>query len=241
MYHQIKRPFLIPPTLTNQTLNFELIILSFIFLLYFLLATISILWTSDRRKQGHLLLYHELWRSILTCYNMQRKNCIQCYLYAMRSSFVGRINDVRALEEFYESHSPTSIIDHASSTFWSMITFLYLYYLKRIWLLGNLATENSARLLRPSLWGSPFWHSIHKVKYFFKLGVRFKIKNGSCILFWTDWWTGDSPLSAWFMCLFDIAAMGGSTIPLARASAQACRSTRDVLYFTTLLEILHNI
>jgi hypothetical protein len=109
-----------------------------------------------------------------------------------------------------------------------MITFLYLYYLKRIWLLGNLATENSARLLRPSLWGSPFWHSIHKVKYFFKLGVRFKIKNGSCILFWTDWWTGDSPLSAWFMCLFDIAAMGGSTIPLAWASAQACQSTRGV-------------
>jgi hypothetical protein len=54
--------------------------------------------------------------------------------------------------------------------------------------------------------GSPFWHSIHKVKNFFKFGVRFKLGNGSRILFWIDWWIGEAPLNARFPWLFSIAA-----------------------------------
>jgi hypothetical protein len=34
--------------------------------------------------------------------------------------------------------------------------------------------------------GSPFWHSLHKIKEFFKLGARFQLGNGEWIRFWTD-------------------------------------------------------
>jgi hypothetical protein len=43
--------------------------------------------------------------------------------------------------------------------------------------------------------GSPFWHSLHKIKDFFKLGARYSLGNGEKIHFWTDWWLGDGPLA----------------------------------------------
>jgi hypothetical protein len=42
--------------------------------------------------------------------------------------------------------------------------------------------------------GSPFWHSIHKIKDFLSLGLRFDLGNGERFRFWTDLWTGDFPL-----------------------------------------------
>jgi hypothetical protein len=44
-----------------------------------------------------------------------------------------------------------------------------------------------------------------KSKNFFKLGVRFKLGNGSRILFWTYWWIGEAPLRARFPRFFCIA------------------------------------
>jgi hypothetical protein len=60
--------------------------------------------------------------------------------------------------------------------------------------------------------GSPFWHSLHKIKDFFKLGARFKLGNGERIHFWTDLWTGDSPLCSRFLCLFQIASEPGCLV-----------------------------
>jgi hypothetical protein len=54
--------------------------------------------------------------------------------------------------------------------------------------------------------GSPFWHSLHKIKDFFKLGARYTLGNGEKIQFWTDWWLGDGPLAQWFAILFQISA-----------------------------------
>jgi hypothetical protein len=54
--------------------------------------------------------------------------------------------------------------------------------------------------------GSLFWHSLHKVKDFFKLGARYALGNGEKIQFWTDWWIGDGPLSQRFARLFQISA-----------------------------------
>ena len=54
--------------------------------------------------------------------------------------------------------------------------------------------------------GSPFWHSIHKIKGFFKLGAKFALGEGSRIRFWTDWWTGSAPLQARFPRLFAISS-----------------------------------
>jgi mannosylglycoprotein endo-beta-mannosidase len=54
--------------------------------------------------------------------------------------------------------------------------------------------------------GSPFWRTLHKIKHYFKLGAKFTVGNGSKVRFWTDLWTGDSPLSSRFVRLFQISA-----------------------------------
>jgi hypothetical protein len=46
---------------------------------------------------------------------------------------------------------------------------------------------------------SPFWHSIHKVKEQFKLGVRFLPGRRSNVSFWRDTWIGEEPLSRDFL------------------------------------------
>jgi hypothetical protein len=49
---------------------------------------------------------------------------------------------------------------------------------------------------------SPFWHSIHKVKEHFRLGVRFLPGKDSSISFWKDVWIGEVPLCSRFPTLF---------------------------------------
>jgi hypothetical protein len=51
--------------------------------------------------------------------------------------------------------------------------------------------------------GSPFWHSLHKLKHLFKLGARFTPGPRSEVALWTDLWVGHAPLSARFPRLFD--------------------------------------
>jgi hypothetical protein len=50
---------------------------------------------------------------------------------------------------------------------------------------------------------SPFWHSIHKVKEQFKLGVRFLPRRRSSASFWKDLWLGEEPLCVRFPSLFE--------------------------------------
>jgi hypothetical protein len=50
---------------------------------------------------------------------------------------------------------------------------------------------------------SPFWHSIHKVKEHFRLGVKFFPGSRSNIRFWKDIWIGEEPLSLRFPTLFE--------------------------------------
>jgi hypothetical protein len=50
---------------------------------------------------------------------------------------------------------------------------------------------------------SPFWHSIHKVKEQFKLGVRFLPGRRSSVIFWKDSWLGEEPLCVRFPSLFE--------------------------------------
>ena len=54
--------------------------------------------------------------------------------------------------------------------------------------------------------GFQFWHNIHKIKNFFKLGAKFLLGTGTTIRFWEDWWIGESPLSARYPRLFEILA-----------------------------------
>jgi mannosylglycoprotein endo-beta-mannosidase len=49
---------------------------------------------------------------------------------------------------------------------------------------------------------SPFWHSIHKVKEHFRMGVRFFPGKNSSISFWKDVWIGEVPLCSRFPTLF---------------------------------------
>jgi hypothetical protein len=63
--------------------------------------------------------------------------------------------------------------------------------------------------------GSPFWHQLHKIKHFFKLGAKFILGNGQNILFWTDWWSGESPLCERFHTLFDICSYPAMTVATA--------------------------
>jgi hypothetical protein len=54
--------------------------------------------------------------------------------------------------------------------------------------------------------GSPFWHSLHKLKDIFKQGARFSPGSNSDVRFWTDHWTGDAALSVRYARLFQICA-----------------------------------
>jgi hypothetical protein len=49
---------------------------------------------------------------------------------------------------------------------------------------------------------SPFWHSIHKIKNLFRLGVKFHPGTDSKISFWNDLWVGEVPLRVRFPALF---------------------------------------
>jgi hypothetical protein len=50
--------------------------------------------------------------------------------------------------------------------------------------------------------GSPFWHSLHKIKSFFKMGVRFHPGSNANISFWNDLWLGEELLSVIFPNLY---------------------------------------
>ena len=90
---------------------------------------------------------------------------------------------------------------------------------KWIWRLFNDDNQNSLwrNLLRAkypgadnifmsnALGGSQFWRSLHKIKSYFKLGAKFLAGSGTRILFWQDWWTGESPLCTRYARLFDIS------------------------------------
>ena len=63
--------------------------------------------------------------------------------------------------------------------------------------------------------GSQFWHNLHKVRDAFRLGLKFKLGNGTRILFWTDWWSEESPLSIRFPRLFDICSFPNCSVAQA--------------------------
>lgn len=47
---------------------------------------------------------------------------------------------------------------------------------------------------------------MHKIKDYFKLGAKYRLGSGTKILFWKDWWIGESPLCTRFPRLFDISS-----------------------------------
>jgi hypothetical protein len=66
--------------------------------------------------------------------------------------------------------------------------------------------------------GSPFWHSLHKIKNFFKLGVRFHPGCNANISFWNDLWIGEEPLSVRFPNLFNKSS--DTDLKLSQAHSQ---------------------
>jgi hypothetical protein len=76
--------------------------------------------------------------------------------------------------------------------------------------------------------GSQFWHSLNKIKHFFKLGSSFVVGNGRKTFFWTDRWLGESPLAVRFARLFDICAskeiLVADALPVSVTSLQFRRS-----------------
>jgi hypothetical protein len=89
-----------------------------------------------------------------------------------------------------------------SKWIWRMLTeddskLLWLQLLKAKYPVEQFFTTMAAG-------GSPFWHSLHKVKSSFKRGARFFPGDNSSVLFWTDHWTGDEALSVRYPRLFQI-------------------------------------
>jgi hypothetical protein len=50
--------------------------------------------------------------------------------------------------------------------------------------------------------GSQFWNSLQKIKWYFKLGARHKVRNGKITYFWSDWWIGNAPIQDRFPLLY---------------------------------------
>jgi hypothetical protein len=65
---------------------------------------------------------------------------------------------------------------------------------------------------------SPFWHSIHKVKEHFRVGVRFCPGKNSNISFWKDLWIGEVPMCARFPTLF--AKSSDTNLTMAQAYSE---------------------
>ena len=61
-------------------------------------------------------------------------------------------------------------------------------------------------LLSNPAYDSQFWHNLHKIVDAFKLGAKFKLGNDNRILFWSDWWTGPSPIKQRSPRLFDMCS-----------------------------------
>ena len=77
----------------------------------------------------------------------------------------------------------------------------------------TLATTNPCQILSAAniftsnaTGGSQFWCNIHKIKSFVKLGAKFRLGSGEKVLFWEDYWTGESPLCTRFPRLYEISA-----------------------------------
>jgi hypothetical protein len=75
---------------------------------------------------------------------------------------------------------------------------------------------------------SQFWHSINKIKHFFKLGARSSVGGGRRTLFWTDCWLVEAPLAIRFPRLFDSCAskdiLVADAMPVSATLLQFCRS-----------------
>jgi hypothetical protein len=65
---------------------------------------------------------------------------------------------------------------------------------------------------------SPFWHSIHKIKNLFRVGVRFHPGAESKISFWNDLWVGEVVLRARFPSLFQKSS--DSDLSIAQAYSE---------------------
>jgi hypothetical protein len=64
--------------------------------------------------------------------------------------------------------------------------------------------------------GSQFWNAIHKIKWYFKLGAKHKVRNGKRTYFWLDWWSGPGPFRARFPRLFSCCDQPFITVDAAR-------------------------
>jgi hypothetical protein len=64
--------------------------------------------------------------------------------------------------------------------------------------------------------GSQFWNSIQKIKWYFKLGARHRVRNGRRTYFWLDWWMGSGPLHDRFPRLFSCCDNPFATVSGAR-------------------------
>jgi hypothetical protein len=107
---------------------------------------------------------------------------------------------------------------------------------KWIWRLFNEESENQLwlKLIRAEYpaaanifssspaGGSPFSHQIQKIKNFFKLGAKYLLGNGAKILLWTDWWSGNSPLSERFPRLFQICSNPSMSAALPFRDGRLC-------------------
>jgi hypothetical protein len=66
--------------------------------------------------------------------------------------------------------------------------------------------------------GSQFWSSIQKLKWYFKLGARHQVHDGSSTYFWLDWWSGAGPLRGRFPRLFDCCDNPYVTVAAVRSA-----------------------
>jgi hypothetical protein len=60
--------------------------------------------------------------------------------------------------------------------------------------------------------GSQFWNSLQKIKWYFKLGARHRVRNGRRTYFWLDWWMVSGPLRDRFPRLFSCYENPFSTV-----------------------------
>jgi hypothetical protein len=67
--------------------------------------------------------------------------------------------------------------------------------------------------------GSQIWNAIHKVKWHFKLGARYRVRYGRRTYFWLDWWTGTRLFHLLFPRLFACCDNHFATVARVRTDA----------------------
>jgi hypothetical protein len=67
-------------------------------------------------------------------------------------------------------------------------------------------------LIKPSIFDSPVWSDLLKIRHIYLKGREYKLNNGKLISFWLGVWIGNEPLCTTYPILYDLCLEQNSSV-----------------------------